>query len=125
MKYKCTITSGGGTEYDGGDFEIKETPKTITFNCVREPFFSNRMTQKDFIKEESGIKFYQQKPLKINKYYRDKKPAWRYVTINGLESLSYMNNGHVVRFWLDDNSITVYPDQCGTPHYFEQIIEDN
>lgn len=32
-------TSGGGTEYDGGIWEIKETPKTMTFQCIEKPFY--------------------------------------------------------------------------------------
>lgn len=106
-KYKCTITSGSGTKTDGGDFEIKETPKTLTFICVRNPFFSNRMSEKI---------------LRINKFYRsDKKPAWRILdTESSLPYIAYMNNGHVARFWRDGD-ITVYPDQCGIPHYMEPI----
>lgn len=107
MTYKMTITSGGGTEEDGGDFEIKETQKTITFNCVRQPFFPNRM---------SG-----NRPLKINKYYRDGKEAWREIDHKFLTSTSYANNGHVARYW-DNGSITIYPDQCGIPHFLEPLI---
>jgi hypothetical protein len=39
MKYKCTFPNGGGTEYDGGIWEMKETNKTITFTCIKQPFF--------------------------------------------------------------------------------------
>ncbi len=126
MKYKMTVTGGGGTETDGGDFTVVETPKTITFICEREPFFSNRMTEKKKLAE--GV--YQFKPIKINKYYPKKFPkkdghyeAWRLTTGITGDCVSYMNNGHVARFW-DDGSITVYPDQCGIPHYFEPIIDE-
>ena len=119
--YKMTVTSGGGTETDGGDFEIVETPKTITFNCVREPFFSNRMSQSRRHRDVPELRV--MTPLKINKYYSKKyggKPAWRITTGATGDCLSYMNNGHVAQFW-DDGSVTVYPDQCGIPHYFEKI----
>lgn len=36
MKYKCTYTSGGGTEYNDGIWERKDTPKTITMSKVSE-----------------------------------------------------------------------------------------
>lgn len=111
--YKCTITGGGGNEEDGGDFLVKDTPKTITFVCVRQPFFSNRMSGKN--------------PIKINKFYtkkvaRDHYEAWRDMKTPRvvIPYRAYMNNGHVARFW-EDGSITLYPDQCGIPHYLEKI----
>jgi hypothetical protein len=110
MKYKCTITSGGGTEQDGGDFIVKNTPKTLTFECVRQPFFSayNQMIDK--------------KPVRISKFYKDGREAWKTIESlhRHLDYVAYMNNGHVARFW-QDGSITVYPNQCGTPHYLEEI----
>jgi hypothetical protein len=39
MKYKCKYYSGGGTEYDGGVWEKKETAKTITLECVLKSFY--------------------------------------------------------------------------------------
>ena len=39
MKYQCNYISGSGTEYDGGIWEKKETPKIITFTLIEEPFF--------------------------------------------------------------------------------------
>jgi hypothetical protein len=39
MKYTCKYYSGGDTEYDGGIWEKKETPKTIRFTLIEEPFF--------------------------------------------------------------------------------------
>lgn len=35
-KYKCTYTSGGGTEYNDGEWEKKVTPKTITLTKTKE-----------------------------------------------------------------------------------------
>lgn len=106
-------TDGGGTKYDGGDFEIKETEKTLTFICIREPFFSNRMSDK--------------KPIRINKYYSTKKvrtdgnyEAWRTLKHHEIPYISYFNNGHVARKW-EDGTWTIYPDQCGTPHFLEVI----
>jgi hypothetical protein len=32
--------SGGGSEYDGGEWEIKKTTKQITFICTKKPFFA-------------------------------------------------------------------------------------
>jgi len=110
-KYRCTITSGGGTKQDGGDFIIKETPKTLIFECVRQPFFSayNQMIGK--------------KPVRINKYYSKKNPrdnyeAWRSMEHYGLPYIGYFNSGHVARKW-EDGTWTIYPNQCGTPHFLE------
>jgi len=113
MIYKCTITTGGGTEQDGGDFIVKETPKTLTFECVRKPFLSsyNQMIYK---------------PVRIQKYYPKK-----YLRVDGkyeafrkikepLEYIGYFNNGHVARLW-EDGTWTVYPNQCGIPHYLEKV----
>lgn len=116
MKYEMTVTGGGGTEQYGGEFLVKQSPKTIIFVCTREPFFSNRMSNR-------------KKPLRINKYYtkkvaRDHYEAWRDMKTPTVEIpyRSYMNNGHVARFW-EDGTITVYPDQCGIPHYLQPITE--
>lgn len=113
MKYKMTITDGGGTETDGGDFEIVETPKTLTFKCVRQPFFSNRMSGK--------------KAVRINKYYPKKYPrkdgryeAWREIEHITGKYVGYFNNGHVARKW-EDGTWTVYPNQEGVPHFLEKI----
>ena len=119
MKYRMEITIAGGTKQDGGDFILRETKKTLTFECVRYPFFSayNQMIDKKKIAEN----IYKAKPLRISKYYPDGKPAWRDVDHGHATSKSYMNNGHVARFW-DDGSITVYPNQCGIPHHLEPIL---
>lgn len=39
MKYKMKYFSGSGEEYDGGEWEVKETPKMFTFTCTSQPFF--------------------------------------------------------------------------------------
>ena len=36
MKYNCTYTSGGGTEYHDGVWEKKTTPKTTTLTKTEE-----------------------------------------------------------------------------------------
>lgn len=82
IKYSCKYTDGGGTEYDGGVWEVKETPKTITFTLIEKPFYSLNFDS-----------------LKINKF----KP-----------------NKHGYRSW-EDGSYTIYPNQCGTPYYFEKL----
>lgn len=33
------------------------------------------------------------------------------------------NRRHCFRDW-EDGTFTIYPDQCGTPHYFEPINND-
>lgn len=127
MTWKCTITSGGGTETDGGDFEIVETEKTLKFICVREPFFSNMMTNRKEHKEIKGLYVYT--PLKINKQYSKRTPrkdgnynAWRLSKNDcGMEYVGYFNNGHVARYWPDSDTWTVYPNQAGIPYYFEKI----
>ena len=100
--YKMQVVHGDGRKTDGGDFVLKMTPKTITFTCVRKPWFSNRMSKN---------------PLRINLFYRNGKPAHRLLKqpVINEDYISYMNNGHVARFW-QDSTITVYPDQSGVPH---------
>lgn len=36
MKYKCSYESGSGTEYQDGEWERKDTPKTITLTKTAE-----------------------------------------------------------------------------------------
>ncbi len=127
MRYKCTITTGGGTEQDGGDFEIKETKATLIFECVRYPFFSayNGMIDKKKIGE--GV--YKARPVRINKFYPRKRvredgnySAVRLV-LEPLEHMGYFNNGHVARAW-EDGTWTVYPNQSGIPHFLEPIQDE-
>ena len=56
MKYKMYYVSGGGTEYDGGIWEKKETPKTITFNCIKKPFFETNWEKLVICKDEKRNK---------------------------------------------------------------------
>jgi len=38
--FKCIYVSGGGKEYDGGDWKIiTDTKKSLYLKCIREPFF--------------------------------------------------------------------------------------
>ena len=45
VKLKCSYINGGGTEYDAGIWEKKETPKRITLNLIEEPFFDCNYTK--------------------------------------------------------------------------------
>jgi len=108
MKYYCTTTSGGGTISDAGIWELVETPKTITFKYTSNKIFPPNYTI-----------------VKINKFYSKKKirkdnnySAYR--EFNSPRYRVWANNGHVLRDWLD-GTYTAYPNQCGTPYYFEPI----
>ena len=46
MRYQMQYIEDGGKIYDGGDWEIKETAKTVTFNQTREPFFDSNCPHK-------------------------------------------------------------------------------
>lgn len=35
-KYRCTYTTGGGTEHEDGIWEKKETPKQVTMTKIKE-----------------------------------------------------------------------------------------
>ena len=102
--YTMYSVGGGGTKTGGGEWEIKETEKTITFTEVKKSYF--------------GVNF--KSPLKINKFhnnYRYYEPAFtEYAT-----HTSYGNNGHVLRKW-KNGSMTLYPNQSGTPHVFTKKI---
>lgn len=52
MKYKMYYVSGGGSQYDGGIWEISETPRAVTFVCVEEPFFDLNIPTKMKIRRE-------------------------------------------------------------------------
>jgi len=108
IKYKCTSTSGGGIERNEGIWEKKETDKTITFRYIGDLIFEPNY-----------------KTIKINKFYSKKYirkdnnySACRYY--DNEKYKSWCNNGHVIRDWLD-GTYTAYPQQCGTPYYFESI----
>ena len=53
-KYLCTYLSGGGTVYDGGIWELKETPKTFTFTLLEKPFYSLNWDKLVYHKEKPG-----------------------------------------------------------------------
>lgn len=108
MNYTCTTTSGGGTQQNAGIWEKTETPKTISFKYIDDLHFTPNYTL-----------------IKINKFYNKRKEearkdnnynAWRDFGTH----ISWMNNGHVLRDW-KDGTYTAYPQQCGTPYYFEPI----
>lgn len=40
-KYKMSYSGGGGDEYDGGLWEVKESNKVICFRLIEEPFFES------------------------------------------------------------------------------------
>jgi len=108
MKYKCKYIGGGGTEYNGGIWEKKETPKTISFKLVEDSFYSPCY-----------------KKIIINKFYRkNKEEARKDNNYNAFRDfgthIGWMNNGHLLRDW-KDGTYTAYPNQCGTPYIFEPI----
>ena len=98
MKYKCTIISGGGSEYDGGIWEKKETERSISFELTKEPFFEPNY-----------------KKIKCNKYYKS-----RFMGKEQDGYFAWFNNGNVIRDW-KDGTYTAYPMQCGIPYLFELI----
>ena len=108
--FNCTTTSGGGTEHNAGIWEFRETPKTITFRYTDNLHFEPNYTL-----------------IKVNKFYSKKKirqdnnySAYRDFEQGGQKYKSWNNNGHCLRDWLD-GTYTAYPQQCGTPYYFEPI----
>jgi hypothetical protein len=105
-KYQCTTTSGCGTERDAGTWELKETQKTITFKYIDDLHF------------EPNYKL-----IRINKLYSKKRERKdeNYSANREIDGYgSWANNGHVLRDW-KDGTYTAYPEQCGTPYYFEPI----
>lgn len=110
MKYTCKTTSGGGTESDAGIWEKKETSKTICFKYIDDLHFEPLY-----------------KIIKINKFYSKKKVRedGNYLAFREFNGYgSWMNNGHVLRDW-KDGTYTAYPQQCGTPYYFEPLTSKN
>ena len=98
--FTCSYESGGGKEYDGGIWKRKETPKTIIFTLIEEPFFERN--------------------YKLLKFKKDTKNSSK-------DDVRYSGFGNVM-IDEEDGTFTIYPDQCGTPHIFESIkpedIED-
>ena len=107
MKYKCTYYSGCAKSYDGGIWEKKETDKIISFEQVEESFFNPNYTK---IRIQ---KFY-------NKDFKDVKARDSSYT-DMVDYGYYANNGHLLKCWQND-TYTAYPNQCGTPYYFEPIL---
>jgi len=108
MKYTCSYYGGGGTKYDGGIWELKETPKVLQLKQIKESFFQPNYTD-----------------IRIQKFYtRDshqtKKGGSAYRELENYGA--WMNNGHVLRDW-HDGTYTAYPHQCGTPYVFEPIAD--
>lgn len=52
MKYKMYYVSGGGTHYDGGIWEKKETPKIIILTCIEKSFYEANWDKLVIHKEE-------------------------------------------------------------------------
>ena len=52
--YKCTYTSGGGTEYSDGIWELKQTPKTKTLIKISEAGVFDMHSAGDKIKVGTG-----------------------------------------------------------------------
>lgn len=92
-RFSCRYISGGGTEYDGGIWELKETAKTFIFICVEEPFFDISWDKLKFKKSTMTTK---------------------------RGDVRYFGFGHVM-IDEEDGTYTIYPDQSGTPHIFEPI----
>ncbi len=89
----CKYVDGGGTEYDGGIWQRKETPKMIIFRQLKESFFQpNWMEIK--VKKET-----------LNLERGDRR---------------YHGFGNVL-IDEEDGTFTAYPQQCGEPHIFEPI----
>ena len=44
-RYKMHYVSGGGTQYDGGTWEIKQTAKTYKFTKIKDSFYSSHMPE--------------------------------------------------------------------------------
>ena len=93
MKYTCEYFSGDSRGHDGGIWEKTETPKTITFKCIKESYF--------------GAKY---KLLKFRKATRNLKRG----------DVRYHGYGSVLIDG-EDGTYTVYPNQSGVPHFFEPL----
>lgn len=53
MRYEMEYGSGSGQWYDGGKWEIKESPKTVSFTCIEEPFFESNMPKKARLRKDN------------------------------------------------------------------------
>ncbi|OGH87080.1 MAG: hypothetical protein A2206_01365 [Candidatus Magasanikbacteria bacterium RIFOXYA1_FULL_40_8] len=52
MKYTCRYISGGGTEYDGGIWEMKETPSKFIFTILKKSFYETNWDKLIIHKDE-------------------------------------------------------------------------
>ena len=88
MKYNCEIDGR-----DGGIWEKKETPKTITFTYIDDLYFEPNFTK-----------------IKVKKETRNEKRG----------DIRYHGYGDVL-IDNEDDTYTAYPAQCGIPYYFKEI----
>jgi len=102
MKYQYKYYSGGGTEYDGGIWEKKETDKTILFTQIEKSFYNPNYTKIKVLKNYGKFHDFES-AVKDNDDY-----------------ISIANNGHTIRDW-KDGTYTIYPNQCGIPHVMTPI----
>lgn len=54
--FTCKYISGGGTEYDGGIWQKKETPKMIIFKQLKESFYQPDWTELKIYKDKAKNK---------------------------------------------------------------------
>ena len=52
-RYKMHYVSGGGTQYDGGTWEIKQTAKTYKFTKIKDSFYSSHTCLSVRLKKEA------------------------------------------------------------------------
>ena len=89
--FTCRYIGGDGTEYNGGIWKKRETPKMIIFNLLEEPFFDINW--------------------KILKFKKNTKNTNR-------GDIRYSGFGSVM-IDEEDGTYTIYPNQGGTPYIFE------
>ena len=94
MNFRCTTTSGGGTEYDAGLWRLTVTNKRLIFQWIDDdsvdiPTFSDIRVNRELSEIRDG-----------------EKRLWGY--------------GNVL-IDHEDGTYTGYPKQCGTPYYFEPV----
>ena len=115
MKYKCKYISGGGTEYDGGIWEMTETPKQIKWTMIEKPFFEpchNSMTIRKFWDKRAEKN--SEDDIKAG------EPAFTTKKDGILEYIAYFYANGVARHW-QDGTWTLYPQRAGTPYVMEEI----
>jgi len=102
MKYKCEYFSGGGTGYDGGIWEKKETDKTISFEQIEQSFYNPNYTK-----------------VRVSKNYGKFHNFESAVEDRG-DYIAISNNGHTIRDW-KNGMYTIYPNQSGIPYVMTPI----